>query len=71
MLKQGWHFLIPFGVLVFGLFWLNWSPELAALAASAVLFVTGSTLGYGDKKLKLNDVVAGIARAPASSRSTC
>ena len=57
VLKQGWHFLFPFGVLVFGLFWLNWSPELAALAASAVLFVTGSTLGYGDKKLKLGDVV--------------
>ncbi len=60
VLKQGWHFLIPFGVLVFGLFWLNWSPELAALAASAVLFVTGSTLGYGDKKLKLNDVVQAL-----------
>jgi TRAP-type uncharacterized transport system fused permease subunit len=30
---------------------------LAALAASAGLIVTGTTLGYGDKKLKLADIV--------------
>ncbi len=56
VLKQGWHFLLPFAVLIYGLFWLNWSPELAALAASALLVVTGSILGYGNKKLKLGDI---------------
>ncbi len=56
VLAQGWHFLLPFAVLIYGLFWLNWSPELAALAASAVVIATGSTLGYGDKKLKLGDI---------------
>ncbi len=56
VLKQGWHFLLPFAVLVYGLFWLNWSPERAALAAAAVLIVTGPTLGYGDKRLKLGDI---------------
>ena len=55
VLRQGWHFLLPFAMLIYGLFWLNWSPELAALAASAVLVVTGSTLGYGDKRLKIGD----------------
>ena len=57
VLKQGWHFLLPFGVLVYSLFWLNWSPELAALAACGVLIVTGPTLGYGAKKLKLSDIL--------------
>jgi TRAP transporter 4TM/12TM fusion protein len=57
VIKQGWHFLIPFGTLIYGLFWLNWSPELSALAASGVLMVTGPTLGYGDKKLKLRDIL--------------
>ncbi len=57
VIKQGWHFLIPFGTLIYGLFWLNWSPELSALAASGVLMVTGPTLGYGAKKLKLRDIL--------------
>ena len=56
VLKQGWHFVIPFALLIYGLFWLNWSPELAALGASAVLIVTGSTLGYGGKRLKFGDL---------------
>jgi len=60
VIKQGWHFLIPFGTLIYGLFWLNWSPELSALAASGVLMVTGPTLGYGDKKLKLGDIVGAL-----------
>ncbi len=57
VLARGWHFLIPFAVLIYALFWLNWSPELSALAGSVVLMATGSTLGYGDKKLKLSDIV--------------
>ncbi len=57
VLKQGWHFVIPFAVLIYSLFWLNWSPEKAALAASGVLIVTGMTLGYGDKKLRLADIL--------------
>ncbi len=60
VLKQGWHFVLPFAVLIYGLFWLNWSPELAALGASAVLLVTGSTLGYGDKRLKIGDLFGAL-----------
>jgi TRAP transporter 4TM/12TM fusion protein len=56
VIKQGWHFLLPFAMLIYGLFWLNWSPELAALAAAATLIVTGSTLGYGNKKLRFGDL---------------
>ncbi|HZD89699.1 MAG TPA: TRAP transporter fused permease subunit [Pseudolabrys sp.] len=55
--KQGWHFVLPFGVLVFGLFWMNWSPALAALSAAGVLIITGPTLGYGEQKLKFADVL--------------
>ena len=57
VLKQGWHFLLPFGLLIYALFWLNWSPELSALAASAVLVVTGPTLGYGEKKLRFSEFI--------------
>ena len=60
VLKQGWHFLLPFGVLIYSLFWLNWSPEMAALAACGILLVTGSTLGYGDTKLRLSHLFAAL-----------
>jgi len=56
VLKGGWHFLLPFAALVYTLFWMNWPPSRAALAASAVLIVTGSTLGYGKKRLGLADI---------------
>ena len=57
VLAQGWHFVLPFAMLIYGLFWLNWSPEMSALAGAVVLIVTGSTLGYSDKKLKLGDII--------------
>ncbi|MEJ2377648.1 MAG: TRAP transporter fused permease subunit [Pseudolabrys sp.] len=56
VLRQGWHFILPFAALVYTLFWLNWSPELAALGACGVLLVTGTTLGYGGKRLRFSDL---------------
>ncbi len=57
VLAQGWHFILPFAVLIYGLFWLNWSPEMSALAAAAMLIATGTTLGYGDKRLRPKDII--------------
>jgi TRAP transporter 4TM/12TM fusion protein len=57
VLARGWHFLLPFAALIYAMFWLNWSPELSALAGGGVLLVTGMTLGYGDKRLKPMDVI--------------
>jgi TRAP transporter 4TM/12TM fusion protein len=53
VLKRGWHFMLPFAVLIAALFWLNWSPEASALAGAAVLLVTGPLFGYGDARLTL------------------
>jgi TRAP transporter 4TM/12TM fusion protein len=51
VLRRGWHFILPFAMLIVALFWLNWSPELSALAGAAVLVVTGRLIGYGDIRL--------------------
>jgi TRAP transporter 4TM/12TM fusion protein len=51
VLRRGWHFLLPFVVLVVALFEFNWSPERSALAGAVVLIVTGSLIGYGEKRL--------------------
>ncbi|HEY7664350.1 MAG TPA: TRAP transporter fused permease subunit [Xanthobacteraceae bacterium] len=60
VLMRGWHFLLPFIALVFALFWLNWSPELSALAGAAVLFVTGTLVGYDGKRLTPRAVVEAL-----------
>jgi TRAP transporter 4TM/12TM fusion protein len=57
---RGWHFLLPFAMLIIGLFWLNWSAERSALAGAAVLMATGSTLGYADKRLTLRSLLSAL-----------
>jgi len=53
VLKRGWHFILPFVVLIYTLFWLNWSPEASALAGAVVLVIFGFLIGYDGKKLDL------------------
>ncbi|NQV57520.1 MAG: TRAP transporter fused permease subunit [Rhodospirillales bacterium] len=60
ILRSGWHFPLPFAVLVLALFWWNWSPQEAALLATAVMFVTGMTLGYKGVRLAIGDVIDAI-----------
>jgi TRAP transporter 4TM/12TM fusion protein len=57
VLRDGWHFPIPFTVLIVTLFWLNYSPDFSALLASAILVVNGLLFGYRGKRMRLRDVV--------------
>jgi TRAP transporter 4TM/12TM fusion protein len=41
VLAEGWYFPVPFAVIIGGLFWLNLSPETAALYAAGSLIVCG------------------------------
>jgi TRAP-type uncharacterized transport system fused permease subunit len=45
VMKDGWHFIIPFVFLIFMLFYYDSSPENAALSAATVIFVTGMIRG--------------------------
>ncbi len=56
-LKAGWIFPIPFAVLIGTLFFLNWSPELAALASAAVMFAAGVAFGYKGRRLRWRDAL--------------
>jgi TRAP transporter 4TM/12TM fusion protein len=60
VLKRGWHFLVPFAVLIYAMFWLNWSPEAAALGSAVILILSGLAIGYGGKRLRPQDVVDAI-----------
>jgi TRAP transporter 4TM/12TM fusion protein len=46
VLRAGWFFPLPFGVLIYGLFFANLRPEEAALYAAVVLLVCAFCFGY-------------------------
>lgn len=51
VLLQGWHFPIPFAILILGLVYWNLRPEYAALLASVALIAFAVVFGYGGKRL--------------------
>jgi TRAP transporter 4TM/12TM fusion protein len=55
--KAGWIFPLPFAVLIGTLFFRNWSPELSALASTAVMFGTGVLFGYKGRRLRWRDAL--------------
>jgi len=61
VLKSGWIFIVPFAVLIVGLFWLNREPELAALDASLAFVVVGITFGYKGRRLTPRDIFWAVA----------
>ena len=61
VMKQGWILMLPFAVLIVGLFWLNFQPDEAALDASVMLIVLGLVFGYQGRRMKLRDIFWSIA----------
>lgn len=55
VLKDGWYFVIPFIVLVYTLFWLNYEPENAGLAATATALVLGIIIPFRGKRIGWRD----------------
>ncbi|WP_045997603.1 TRAP transporter permease [Loktanella sp. S4079] len=51
VLAEGWHFLIPFAVLLYGLFGLRLDPEDSALLASIAIVAAGAIRGYKGTRL--------------------
>ncbi|HLB15539.1 MAG TPA: TRAP transporter fused permease subunit [Burkholderiales bacterium] len=51
VLANGWPFILPFAVLVYTLFALNWLVERSAIAAALTIMVFGMCVGFGDDKV--------------------
>jgi TRAP transporter 4TM/12TM fusion protein len=62
VLRGGWIFGVPFFVLIYGMFWLNWAPEQAALYSSAILLLVGLFIGYRGARMGWREVFEAIAR---------
>ncbi|MBM3528574.1 MAG: TRAP transporter fused permease subunit [Alphaproteobacteria bacterium] len=67
VLSEGWYFILPFAVLIGGLFWLNQSPETAALYASIVLIGCGLAGNYRGNRMQPKDVLESLVETGRSS----
>lgn len=61
VVRQGWIFVLPFAILIVGLFWLNFEPEEAALDACVALILLGLTFGYKGRRMSLKDIFWSVA----------
>ncbi|MDH3236238.1 MAG: TRAP transporter fused permease subunit [Alphaproteobacteria bacterium] len=60
VLLSGWYFPLPFGVLIYGLFWLNLRPEEAALWGGLTLLACALVFGYRGKRLGFAEIVSAL-----------
>jgi TRAP transporter 4TM/12TM fusion protein len=55
VMKDGWHFLLPFAALMFAMFSFEKSPEISAIVATGCIFVIGLIRPYRGHRLKPAD----------------
>ena len=56
VLKEGWHFALPFAVLIFALFVMNRRPDTAALWACGTIIVVSFVFGYKGRRIGLTEI---------------
>jgi TRAP transporter 4TM/12TM fusion protein len=57
VMTAGWYFPVPFAVLIYALFWLNYEPETAALLATLATLVLGIAVPFQGKRIGFTDVL--------------
>lgn len=67
VLKDGWHFLLPFVVMIYTLFSMNWQPQMSVIAAIITLLVASVIFGYKGTRPRLDAMVQSIHRTGVSA----
>ncbi|NMG40359.1 TRAP transporter fused permease subunit [Chelativorans sp. ZYF759] len=67
VLKSGWHFFLPFVVMIYALFSLNWQPQMAVVAAIVTLIVLAVLFGYKGKRPAIQDLLRSVHRTGLSA----
>jgi TRAP transporter 4TM/12TM fusion protein len=65
VLKMGWHFLVPFVVLLYALFEWNEEAEIAAIYACLSIVVLGMIFSYKGERLRPKDLVQSFSATGA------
>jgi TRAP transporter 4TM/12TM fusion protein len=60
VLRDGWYFPLPFGVLIYTLFSLNMRPEESALYSSASLVACALLFGYRGQRPSFSQLVGAV-----------
>lgn len=56
VLREGWHFILPFAILLYAMFALNSSAAMAALYGTAAIVIGGFIRSYRGHKLSLSSL---------------
>lgn len=67
IMRDGWHFIIPFAVMIGLMFGYDQSPSFSALSATAATLVLGQWRGYKRPRLKLSEIFSALRKAGESS----
>jgi len=67
VLKEGWHFLVPFVILIVALFMLDRTPDTAALWAAITIAVTGSLFSYKGRRLTFKGLIGCVSATGTTS----
>lgn len=62
VLSSGWHFFVPFAVMIYALFSLNWQPQMAVVASIASLLALAWTFGYKGRRPTLKSISESICQ---------
>jgi TRAP transporter 4TM/12TM fusion protein len=60
VLREGWHFLVPFAILLGGLLWLNMEAEYAALLATAALMILAVAVPYKGRRRTPGEMIRAL-----------
>lgn len=63
VLREGWHFIVPFAVLISGLLWWNMEAEYAALLATAVLIVLALVIPHKGRRMSVREAMSAVISA--------
>lgn len=67
IMRDGWHFLLPFVVMISMMFVYDQSPAFSALSAAGVILILGQVRGYKSGRLAFNSILMGLTKAGRSS----
>ena len=58
VLREGWHFIVPFIVLIYALFFMQAEAEVAALYAALTMAILGAVRTYKGRRMTLRNLAA-------------